>query len=165
MCGSISSHSAPKRLSGDVHHIVDLLLAPHAEPVVEALRALVPFAGRPDHARAAAPPGLLADALDQPFADAGRACMRCDVELLQEQAVAERRAGEIRVEDGKAQQAAVGLGDQADRSAVRWRDQESGAWRARAVGRIVAVVALVLFEQAGKIMLVALLRVSDLHDD
>src|SRR5262249_41086550 len=89
--------------------------------------------------------------------------MRGDVELLQEQAVAEVRSGKVRVENGKAHQLALQLGHQAKRAAMRRRHQEGRARPACAPRNSVAVVVLVLLEQMGEMSLVALSRVSDLH--
>src|SRR5258708_10383595 len=86
-----------------------------------------------------------------------------DIKLLQEQAVAQLRSREVRVEDREAQQPALQLGDQAQRAAVRRRDQEGCAGRAGATRNGVAVVMLVFLEQMGEMGLVALPSVPDLH--
>src|SRR5258708_9813737 len=86
-----------------------------------------------------------------------------DIKLLQEQAVAQLRSREVRVEDREAQQPALQLGDQAQRAAVRRRDQEGCAGRGGATRNGVAVVMLVFLEQMGEMGLVALPSVPDLH--
>lgn len=55
--------------ASNVHHIVDLLLAPHPETVVEALGAGILFAGRPQDTRIAPLLGEPTDAVDELLAD------------------------------------------------------------------------------------------------